>query len=187
MFFKTKRATAGAPFQPGDRDRLDFRLLESGAVALYHKKSVLETHLAWLREEGWRVCGFDCSRWDGAAAMHADLQRVLGFPAHYRPTLAALVDALAELEVPSPGGLALQLVRYDLFAARDRALAQTLLDVVETTSRNFLLTGRKLLALAQSDDPRLAFERVGARPVNWNPQEWLPQDRGVKGAPEEQP
>jgi hypothetical protein len=117
--------------------------------------------------------------------MHADLQRVLRFAAHYRPTLASLVDALGEIAVPNGGGAALQLVRYDLFASRDRALAQNLLDVIETTSRTFLLTGRKLLALAQSDDPRLSFERVGARPVNWNPQEWLPQDRGVKGAPKE--
>jgi hypothetical protein len=184
MFFRPKRS-AGAPFHPGDRDRLDFRLLESGAVALYHKKPVLETHLAWLKQEGWRVYGFDCSRWEGAESMHADFKRVLAFPEHYRASLASLVDALAELEVPSPGGAALQLVRYDLFAARDRSLAQTLLDVIETTSRTFLLTGRKLLALAQSDDPRLTFERVGARPVNWNPQEWLPQDRGVKGAPKE--
>ena len=185
MFFRPKQRPAGAPFQPGDRERLDYRLLESGAVALYHKKPILEAHLAWLREAGWRVHGFDCARWDGAAAMHADLARVLGFGSHYRPTLASLVDALAELDVPSPGGAALQLVRYDAFALRDRALAQTLLDVVETTSRHFLLTGRKLLALAQSDDPRLSFERVGARPVNWNPQEWLPADRGVKGAPKE--
>ena len=182
MFFKSKRAAAGAPFLPGDRDRLDFRLLESGAIALYHRKPILETHLAWLKQEGWRVYGFDCARWDGPDAMHADLQRVLGFASHYRPSLASLVDALGDLEVPTPGGAALQLQRYDLFAGKDRALAQTLLDVIETTSRTFLLTGRKLLALAQSDDPRLSFERVGARPVNWNPQEWLPADRGVKGA-----
>ena len=183
MIFRSKRSPT-APFRPTDRDRLDFRLLESGAVALYHRKHVMETHLAWLRQEGWRVHGFDCARWDTADAMHTELRRVLGFADHYRPTLASLIDALAELDVPE-GGAALQLVRYDLFAGRDRALAQSLLDVVETTSRGFLLTGRKLLALVQSDDPRIAFERVGARPVNWNPQEWLPQDRGVKGAPKE--
>jgi hypothetical protein len=31
----------------------------------------------------------------------------------------------------------------------------------------------------QSDDPRIRFERVGAMPVTWNPQEWLDADRGV--------
>ncbi|MFL5580426.1 MAG: barstar family protein [Gemmatimonadaceae bacterium] len=184
MIFRAKKRAPSAPFRPTDRDRLDFRLLESGAVALYHKKPVLEAHLGWLREHGWRVHGFDCSRWDSADAMHADLRRGLGFADHYRPTLASLVDALAELDV-TEGGAALQLVRYDLFVARERSLAQTLLDVVETTSRGFLLTGRKLLALVQSDDPRIAFERVGARPVNWNPAEWLPADRGVKGATRE--
>jgi hypothetical protein len=174
--------TATAPFRddPSARERLDWRLLQHGAVTLYHKRPILEAHSAWLRQMGYRVYGFDCSRWDSARAMHEDLKRVLGFPAHYAHNLASLIDTLAELEVAPDGGCALQLLRYDAFAGRDRELAQTLLDLVETTSRGFLLTGRRFLALVQSDDARIKFERVGARPVNWNPQEWTDADRGLR-------
>ena len=72
--------------------------------------------------------------------------------------------------------------RYDSFARSQPQLAQTILDSIETSSRRFLLTGRRLLALVQSDDPRIRFERVGAVPVTWNPREWLDSDRGLSRA-----
>ena len=165
-----------------ERDRLDWRLLQNGAVALYHRPAVLAEDAAWLQSQGYKVYTVDCARWESAAAMHEELKRVLGFPAYYAGNLASLIDALAELAVPERGGSALQLRRFDAFARRERALAQTLLDVLETTSRGFLLTGRRFLALVQSDDPRISFERVGARPVNWNPREWLESNRGLRAA-----
>jgi hypothetical protein len=69
---------------------------------------------------------------------------------------------------------------YDAFAKSQPHLAQTILDSIESTSRRFLLTGRRLLALVQSSDPRIRFERVGAMPVTWNPREWLDADREGK-------
>ena len=167
---------------PREWERLDWRLLQNGAVALYHRPAVLAEDTAWLQAQGYKLYTVDCARWDTAAAMHQDLKRTLDFPAYYAGNLASLIDALAEFAVPDRGGSAIQLRRFDAFARRERALAQTLLDVLETTSRGFLLTGRRFLALAQSDDPRISFERVGARPVNWNPREWLESNRGLRAA-----
>jgi hypothetical protein len=42
-----------------------------------------------------------------------------------------------------------------------------------------LLFGRRLLTLAQCDDPRAAFDPVGAHPALWNPREWLDKNRGL--------
>ena len=92
-------------------------------------------------------------------------------------------DALAELEIPPGGAMAVQMRRYDRFAKAESHLAWSVLDALETTSRRLLLTGRRLLTLVQSDDPRIKFERVGAMPVNWNPREWLESDRGIGGGP----
>ena len=172
-----------APFglDPEQRERLDWRILEQGAIALYHKQAILAEDAAWLQQQGYRLVPLDCARWSSTAVVHEDLKTALGFPAHYAGNLASLIDALAELPVPSPGGYALQMRRFDLFAARDRELAQRLLDVIETTSRGYLLTGRRFIALVQSDNPRIGFERVGARPVNWNPREWLQGNRGAGG------
>jgi hypothetical protein len=67
--------------------------------------------------------------------------------------------------------------RYDVFAAREPDNAQALLDIWAGQARRGLLFGYQMLCLIQSDDPRLAFQPVGACPVMWNPAEWLKSSR----------
>ena len=43
-----------------------------------------------------------------------------------------------------------------------------------------MLTGHRMLALVQTDDPELRFEPVGAMPVLWNDAEFLDSSRRVK-------
>jgi RNAse (barnase) inhibitor barstar len=173
MFFRRKQKA------PAEVERLDWKLLERGAVALYHKSSVLSLDLAWLRQHGYAIHELDALTWATPADFHADAQRVLNFPSYYAKNLASWIDCLAELPVPDESGMAIVFRRYDTFARSQPQLAQTILDSIESASRRFLLTGRRLLALVQSDDPRIRFERVGAVPVTWNPREWLDSDRGV--------
>ena len=164
---------------PTDRERLDWLLFQNGGVVLYHKQQILAEHSAWLLREGYQLRELDAYGWKDSKAFHEDVKRVFAFPSHYTSNLASLVDALAELEIPAGGALAVQIKRYDRFAKVDSHLAWSVLDALETTSRRLLLTGRRLLTLVQSDDPRIKFERVGAMPVNWNPREWLETDRGI--------
>ncbi len=176
-FFKRKEKA------PAEVQRLDWKLLERGAVALYHKSNVLSADLAWFRQQNYAIHELNAVTWATPADFHADAQRALSFPAHYSKNLASWIDCLAEMPVPDDSGTLLVFRRYDAFAKAQSQLAQTILDSIETTSRRFLLTGRRLIALVQSDDPRIRFERVGAMPVTWNPHEWLDADRGVGRAP----
>ena len=169
---------------PADRERLDWVLFQNGGVILYHKVQVLAEHVAWLTREQYQLRELDANGWKDARAFHEDVKRVFRFPSHYTANLASLVDALSELEIPAGGAMAVQLRRYDRFMKVDSHLAWSVLDALETTSRRLLLTGRRLLTLVQSDDPRIKFERVGAMPVNWNPREWLDSDRGLGGPPQ---
>jgi hypothetical protein len=162
-----------------DRERLDWLLFQNGGVVLYHKQQIMTEHIAWLMREGYQLRELDAYGWKDARAFHEDVKRVFQFPSHYSSNLASLVDALAELEIPPGGAIAVQMRRYDRFAKAEPHLAWSVLDALETTSRRLLLTGRRLLTLVQSDDPRIKFERVGAMPVNWNPREWLETDRGI--------
>ena len=169
---------------PADRERLDWVLFQNGGVALYHKQQVLTEHVAWLLRENYQLKELDGYAWKDGKTFHEDVKRVFAFPSHYSSNLASLVDALAELEIPAGGAIAVQMRRYDRFAKVEPHLAWSVLDALETTSRRLLLTGRRLLTLVQSDDPRIKFERVGAMPVNWNPREWLESDRGLGGPPQ---
>jgi RNAse (barnase) inhibitor barstar len=173
VFFKRKEKV------PTEVERLDWKLLERGAVALYYKGAVLSHDLAWLRHHRYVIHELDAVAWKEPIHFHDAVRAALSFPPYYGSNLASWIDCVAELAVPDDGGLALVFRRYDAFARAQPQLAQTILDSLETTSRRFLLTGRRLLALVQSDDPRIRFERVGAMPVTWNPREWLDSDRGI--------
>jgi hypothetical protein len=172
-FFKRKEKV------PTEVERLDWKLLERGAVALYYKGAVLSQDLGWLRQHRYVIHELDAASWKEPGHFHHAVRTALSFPPYYSSNLASWIDCVAELEVPDDSGMALVFRRYDGFARSQPQLAQTILDSLEMTSRRFLLTGRRLLALVQSDDPRIRFERVGAMPVTWNPREWLDSDRGV--------
>jgi len=180
LFKKERTAPVGA-----DRralDRLDMRLLQSSAVTLYHKQTYLAHDIAWLQQAGYRVYTLDAISWTSPADFHAHAKRELALPDYYAANLASWIDCLGDLEISSEGGVVLQFRHFDTFARVEPHFAQTLLDSIESASRRFLLMERRLLALVQSDDPRIRFERIGAAPVNWNPREWLDTDRGLRPA-----
>jgi RNAse (barnase) inhibitor barstar len=163
-------------------ERLDVQLLQSSAVTLYHKQAVLTQDVAWLQQAGYRVYALDGVSWKTPVDFHTAVKHEMALPEHYAGNLASWLDCLGDLEIPLQGGVALQIRHFDAFARAEPRFAHTLLDSIESASRRFLLMERRLLALVQSDDPRIRFERIGAAPVNWNPREWLDADRGLRPA-----
>jgi RNAse (barnase) inhibitor barstar len=162
-----------------DFQRLDWRLLQNGAISLYFRREALDPDVAWLREHGYRVEEFDCLVWADEQAMHSAFATTLSFPDYYGMNLNAMNDCVSDLDVPVDGGLVLVFRRFDHFASHHRKVAQIVLDVLADNARRFLLFGRRLVILVQSDDPRISFEPVGATAVGWNPKEWLNKHRGV--------
>jgi RNAse (barnase) inhibitor barstar len=167
---------------PSDLQRLDWGILQNGAIALYHRPAILDEDITWLAQHDYRIYQLDGASWESSRSFHADARRVLHFPEDYGDNLAALNDCLSELPVPSDGGAAIVMRRFDVLARHDPWLAHAVLDTLESASRRFLLFGRRLVALVQSDDPRIRFERVGERPVCWNAREWLDASRGLTTA-----
>lgn len=162
-----------------DLQRLDWRLLQNGAVALYFRRSVLDADVIWLREHAYQVVELDCLPWADAADMHRAFAAALSFPDYYGMNLDALNDCLSDIDVRDDGGLALVFLRFDAFASRHRVVAQRVLDILADNARRSLLFGRRIVVLAQSDDPRISLNPVGATAVTWNPEEWQDEDRGL--------
>src|SRR5215216_4422736 len=80
-FFKRKEKA------PAEVQRLDWKLLERGAVALYHKSSVLSQDLGWFRQQGYTIHELDAGPWKEPAEFHTDAQRLLSFPSYYTKNL----------------------------------------------------------------------------------------------------
>jgi Barstar (barnase inhibitor) len=170
---------AAFPHDPESWRRLDYRLLQNGAVTLYRRAERLREDARWLASHGYDLKELAADGWDSLDRFHAGVAAGLGFPDHSGRNLNAFADCLADLRIPEEdGGTALVFWRYDAFASRFPEPAHGVLDVVETASRRFLLTGRRLLCLVQSDDPRISFPALGASDAQWNPQEWLDSSRG---------
>jgi RNAse (barnase) inhibitor barstar len=163
---------------PQEWERLDWKILKNGAISLYFQQEVLSRDIDWFKQNDYRVYVFDCSRWINKEAFHLDLQHTLSFPDYYGKNLDALNDSLSDIDIPEASGCVLQLVRFDLFAERMPSYAQSVLDIIESISRRFLLTGQRLIALVQSNNPRISFDPVGACPVMWNPKEVQNSARG---------
>ena len=164
---------------PTEWQRLDFRLMQNGPVAMYFSPAILNQDLAWLTANGYHTDTVDASHWRNAADMHAALSSSLQFPEYYGRNLDALADCLSDLQISAEGGRALLLRGFDSFVAAQPDLAHALVDILATAARGFLLLGHRFLVLIHSGRPDLSLPPVGACPVLWNPREFLNSSRGI--------
>ncbi|HEV2276242.1 MAG TPA: barstar family protein [Acidobacteriaceae bacterium] len=171
-------------FARGDEGRLDWKILRDGSIALYRNPRYIEEDIEWLRRNSYEIHSLDCTTWFSDEAMYTEFQRSLSFPGYFGKNLDALNDSLSEMAVPENGGMALVLSGFDVYAKgcggapmqSGRTRAGVLLDILARNSRYFLLTGRRMVVLVQSNDPLMHFEQLGGSSTRWNGREWLNHD-----------
>src|SRR5579883_2188948 len=104
--------------EPEYWQRLDYSILQNGAISLYHQTRILAEDVKWLSEHDYQIFTFDCTRWETMEVFHDDVSRILNFPGYYGQNLNAFNDCMGDLEIPENGGVALQFLRYDFFVAK---------------------------------------------------------------------
>ena len=81
--------------------RLDYSILQNGAINLYWRAEILYDDIEWLKNHSYQTNTFDCSLWYSEKQMHDMLARELGFPGYYGRNLDALNDCLSDIDIPS--------------------------------------------------------------------------------------
>jgi RNAse (barnase) inhibitor barstar len=176
---ETDIAMAAFTHDPGEWQRLDWRLLQNSAVSLYFRTDILETDVSWFDAHGYNVLRLHAGAFASSETLLVALADLFCFPDYFGRNLDAFNDCLSDIEIPDVGGVLLVLSSFHVVATALPTVAQALLEICADNSRRFLLTGRRFLVLVQSDDPSIRFEPVGATAVAWNPQEWLNSKRGL--------
>jgi hypothetical protein len=112
-----------------------------------------------------------------------DMAAGLSFPDYFGRNLNALNDCMSDVASCEYGwhadatGLVIVLRAADAFTSVDRRTAQIMLNIFADQGRRAILIGNRIICLAQSNDPQLSFEPVGATPVMWNDAEGLSSRR----------
>lgn len=146
-------------------------LCYNGCVVLYHSPRAFENDIAQLVAHGWGHIAVKSFESGTVAECYDYIEKALKLPPGYGSNLNALNDCLRDLEFPDSGHLAISLPRFDLVARNAPRFAQKVLNIMAINERPYLLEGRRLLYLVQSDEPRLHFEPVGGHSPQWNPHE----------------
>ena len=166
---------------PGGADPLGTTLLRHGAITKFFRREPFERTIAELVNAGYRAHVIDA---DDGSVFRAQMTRALRFRENfgYEPwtgNLDALNDAFRSIELATVAGVVFAFTRFDLLHAAEPRLAEGVVDVLESASREHLVVGARLIGLVQSDDPRLELPACGGRSPSWNDEEWLDANRGV--------
>lgn len=164
---------------------VDYRLVHNTFVTMFWQQSLLDDTVRWLSGRDYDVVVLDAGAWRAAEDMFSAVARALDFPVYFGRNLDALNDCMRDVAAGDYGwraeatGLVLVLTNFERFAASERRTAQLMLDIFADQARAAMLIGNRLICLVQSNDPRIAFEPVGAMPVMWNDAEWFHAKRGL--------
>jgi hypothetical protein len=154
-----------AVFDPSTRfrHRLDWMLLQGGAVTLYTDRAQMEEHLQQLTTSGYWRSDFDLSR--PRDDVHARLVEELQLADYCRPDSSdSLADCLLDIVVPERGGRVLAMWAVEQVSVD---ALRYLLAPFERASREFSLQGRQLIVLLHSNDRRLHIGEIWSVQVKY--------------------
>lgn len=159
-------------------DKIDraTEILTNGSICMYYKNSILNEDLTWFTNNNYEAFDINTKNWTSKNA-HIKLKNELGFPDYYGENLNAFDDCLGDMFNPKYKGLILAFRNFDNFVFEDHKFAEGILDIISANSRVWLLKGKKLITLLQSNNPDLHFPKLGGTKPFWNASEWFNSDR----------
>lgn len=165
-----------------DFQRLDYRLLQNGAVSLFWAPAILEETQQELSRLGYDLLEVSCL--PGASSFERQMSDALRWEdqfgyAPWNGNLDALNDGLGYFPFGPSGKAALTLRGFHALVSRDAEFAWHILDLIEANARYRLLEGKILIALVQTDDNRFTCPPIGGRSPRWSGAEWTDRERGL--------
>jgi len=140
---------------------------------MYHRLDLLSCDVQWLVDNHYLVYMLSATDWHNKDMALRAIYEALNLRRWPDYNLDGFNDDLSDLVIPDESGVVVVLQRFDAFAVKQSQAAQALLDIFADNARTFMLFGKRLIILIQTDDPHLKFDPVGAISPDWNRGEWL--------------
>lgn len=169
--------TSDADFQ-----RADWPLLQHASVNLFWNRDILADACDDLKHLGYGIAEVTCRA--GLPCFYEQVSTTLNWQEQfgYSPwngNLNALNDGFRDYPFGPSRRSALVFDGFHLLVEEDKAFAHALLDIVESSARDYLLRGQILVTLVQTDDNRYECPPIGSRHAGWNFREWMDAHRGI--------
>ena len=155
-----------AVFDNLENEYLVWTLMQNGSITMYHHAAFLKEDINQLRKDGYLINTIDCSKVVNKIDLLQQFEHELDFPDWWGRNLDALNDLIGDIYVPRDTGRVIVLNRIDHLFVYAPDLTWHILDILEHNSRSFLLFGKRLITLVQSDVPDVIVKAVGANPVS---------------------
>jgi RNAse (barnase) inhibitor barstar len=151
-----------------DCNRLDFSLLQNGAISGYTDSSVFEHDLHWLRNQGYVVYALDASEWRSKEDFYAAAKATLHLATYCSPNLDSFDDCVDDIEIPDSAGAVVSFRNFEFVLSIDEEFAVAILDILAGASRMHLLFGKRLIVLIQTEEPILRWNTFGGSGIMWD-------------------
>lgn len=99
------------------------------------------------------------------------------FGYQWQGNLDAFNDGLIDEPFSTAPDSAICVENFHRLVAEDREWARDFLDIIADNSRSYLLSGKHLICLIQTDDGNFDPGRLGGLEPQWNSREWLTKNR----------
>lgn len=157
-------------------NRLDEEILRDGAIGMYYSVDILEEDIKNLQGFNYKIIDINVSDWT-SKTIHPNLEHSLDFPDYYGRNLDAFADCLDDMYDKKYTGLLIVFRHFDKLIEQDKSESKGILDVIARISRQWMISGQRLLCLIQSDNPDLEIDKIGGYHLTWNAAEWFSDKR----------
>ncbi len=166
-------------FLQGETERFDWPLLQNGAINLYRGMELYDSAIESLSELKYYIIRV---RFETLDKFTNDVSDALKWKKQfgYSPwtgNLNGLNDGLSGEPFESANDSAICIENFDALVRADESLSNALLEMVERHSRNYLLFGKRLIGMIQTNDSDYQCSNIGGASANWNGAEWLNENR----------
>lgn len=166
-------------FKENELDRADWPLLQNGAVNLFWKVEVFDATLDQLKTIDYTILKFDFTtpeQFKSDLSIAFNWQEHFGYP-KWNGNLDALSDGFRYGPFYLSDKIVIAIQNFDILVKQDVNLSFHLLDMIERHSRDYLLFGKRLIGVIQTNDPKYECASIGTTGAQWNFKERLNSSR----------